>query len=70
MAADGNFKLDAINRSPDLRDPKKHVQPRERFCGLCGASLHGEAAVLLKSGQSVHLDCYLLMRKNPKQSPN
>lgn len=68
MAADGNFKLDAIKPPPEIIDSKKHVHPRQRLCGFCGASLHGKAPVLLKSGQSVHLDCYLLMRKNPKQT--
>jgi len=64
MAADGNFKLDAINSPPNLFDSKKQIHPQERLCGFCGLSLHGKAPVLLKSGQSVHLDCYLLMRKH------
>jgi hypothetical protein len=67
MAADGNFKLDAINRPPDLINSKRHLHPQERLCGFCGLSLHARASVLLKSGQSVHLDCYLLMRKQSRQ---
>jgi len=67
MAADGNFKLDAINPSPHLTDLKKRTHAHERLCGFCGSSLRGGAPVLLKSGQSVHLDCYLQMRKHPRR---
>jgi hypothetical protein len=68
MAADGNFKLDAINPPPHAIDPKKHTHPHERLCQFCGLSLRGGAPVLLKSGQSVHLDCYLQMRKHPRRT--
>jgi hypothetical protein len=71
MAADGNFKLDAIDPPHNPIDSKKRIHPRDRLCGFCGLSLHGGAPVLLKSGQSVHLDCYLLLRKNPRRpAPN
>ena len=68
MAADGNCKLDTINPPPDLMDPKKRIHPQERLCGFCGVSLRGRPPVLLTSGQSVHLDCYLLMRKHPRRT--
>ncbi|HEV2402442.1 MAG TPA: hypothetical protein VGS27_36265 [Candidatus Sulfotelmatobacter sp.] len=35
-----------------------------RSCGFCKLPLAAEPPVLLKSGQSVHLTCYLLLRKN------
>lgn len=71
MAADGNFKLDAIDPQPSLMDPKKRIDPRERLCGFCGLTLRGGAPVLLKSGKSLHLDCYLQMRKHPRRpAPN
>jgi len=63
MSADGNLKLDAIHSPSSPIDPQKRIRPRERLCGFCGVSLHGRVPVLLKSGQSVDLDCYLLMQK-------
>ena len=69
MSADGNFKLDAVHPPLNLLDPNKRIQPRERLCGFCGLSLRGRAPVLLKSGQSVHLDCYLHLRKHPRRVP-
>jgi hypothetical protein len=40
--------------------------PREqRFCALCEAPIAGkQPPVLLTSGRSVHLDCYLALRQH------
>jgi hypothetical protein len=65
MVADGSFKLDRIAQ------PVSRFSSSGRFCGFCGLSLQGKPPVLLKSGESVHLDCYLLRRKRLQgQKPN
>jgi hypothetical protein len=61
MSADGNLKF-ASNSHP----PASHKKRAERTCALCERLLRGQPPpVLLKSGQSVHVDCYFRMQKEP-----
>jgi hypothetical protein len=62
MSADGNLKFTSIAHSPAMT----HKKRAERACALCDRSLRGQPPVLLKSGQSVHVDCYFRMQKHPR----
>ena len=62
MSADGNLKFTS-NSHPPARSHKKRA---ERTCPLCEQPLRGQPPVLLKSGQSVHVDCYFRMQKHPR----
>ena len=61
MSADGNLKLTSISHPPAI----SHKKRVERTCALCELPLRGQPPVLLKSGQSVHVDCYFRMQKRP-----
>jgi hypothetical protein len=61
MSADGNLKLTSISHPPAI----SHKKRAERTCALCELPLRGQPPVLLKSGQSVHVDCYFRMQKRP-----
>ena len=66
MSADGNVK---IALSPSAAVPAKkpsasvNVPQVKRVCGFCQLPLGAQPPVLLKSGRSLHLECYLLIRK-------
>ena len=63
MSADGNLKFTSIPH-PSAMAQKKRA---ERTCALCDQPLRGQPPpVLLKSGQSVHVDCYFRMQKHPR----
>ena len=61
MSADGNLKFASISH-PHATSHKKR---KEHNCALCELPLRGQPPVLLKSGQSVHVDCYFRMQKRP-----
>jgi hypothetical protein len=61
MSADGNLKFTSISHAPAM----SHKKRAERTCALCDRPLRGQTPVLLKSGQSVHVDCYFRMQKHP-----
>jgi hypothetical protein len=64
MSADGNIKLTSLSHAP-AANHKKRV---EGTCAVCELPLRGHPPVLLKSGQSVHVDCYFRMQKKPPKS--
>ena len=53
MSADGNLKATSMPHPPTI-----HHKPAEPKCALCKLSLRGSPPVLLKSGKSVHVECY------------
>ena len=61
MSADGNLKPSSMPQRPTIHH--KRAEPK---CALCDRSLHGTHPVLLKSGQSLHIDCYFKMQKAPR----
>lgn len=63
MSADGNVKFSFAPRSSSV-SVKTTSSRNERICAFCGQPLAGEPPVLLKSGQSVHLECYLHIRQS------
>ncbi|HVN19422.1 MAG TPA: hypothetical protein VMU05_11630 [Dongiaceae bacterium] len=64
MSADGNVKLAPISPLLIPRNAEIHPKSRQRTCALCERPLHGHP-VLLKTGHSLHVECYFLMQKNP-----
>jgi len=62
MSADGNLKPTSMPRAPNIRN-----KPAEPKCALCELSLRGSPPVLLKSGKSVHVECYFRMQRAPKK---
>jgi len=71
MSADGNAKFDSLPHPLAMGEksaPTRRV--RQRVCAHCDRPLNG-LPVLLKSGQSVHVDCYFLLQKKlTKDRPN
>jgi hypothetical protein len=63
MSADGNLKFALTPVSPLLGKKPVAPVPQERTCAVCELPLASQPPVLLKSGRSVHLDCYLRMWK-------
>lgn len=68
MSSDGTLKLAHIPYGARLADAsasgKKQGHHRERICALCKHPIsRRQPPVLLKTGESVHLDCYLQMPK-------
>jgi len=61
MSADGNLKFTSLSHPPVAN----HKKRAERTCAVCDLPLRGHPPVLLKSGQSVHVDCYFRMQKKP-----
>lgn len=59
MSADGSLKFTSNSHPP----AGSHKKRAERSCALCERPLRGQPPVLLKSGQSVHVDCYFRMQK-------
>jgi hypothetical protein len=62
MSADGNLKFESISHPPAISNKKR----AERTCAVCELPLRGQPPVLLKSGQSVHVNCYFRMQKHPR----
>ena len=66
MSADCNVKLTLSPLSTVLaKKPSASITPprAKRVCGFCELPLGEQPPVLLKAGCSVHLECYLLVRK-------
>ena len=71
MSSDGNLKLARIPYGAHVADvssnTRKQGQHREPICTFCDHVISKrQHPVLLKSGESVHLDCYLQMPKRPR----
>jgi len=65
MSADGNLKFGSVSHPPaGYQKPKA-----ERLCPLCHISLRGQPPVLLKTGESVHVECYFRMQKKHSRRP-
>lgn len=64
MSADGNLKPTSMPHPPTL-----HHKRAEHRCALCNLSLRSSPPVLLKSGKSVHVECYFRMQKTPRKRP-
>lgn len=62
MSADGNIKFTSM-RHP----PATHGKRAEQVCAVCHSSLRGHPPVLLKSGKSVHVECYFRMQKHSRK---
>jgi hypothetical protein len=72
MSFDGISRLVHNPHAPNPDDPspskEKQAQHRERICGFCEHLISKrQHSVLLKSGKSVHLHCYL---QAPKRHGN
>jgi hypothetical protein len=70
MSSDGTLKLGHLSHISSKGDTaasaRKQGQNHERICALCEHPISKrQPPVLLKSGESVHLDCYLQMPKRP-----
>jgi hypothetical protein len=63
MSADGNMKFASISHPPAI----SHKKRADLTCALCERPLRGQPPVLLKSGQSVHVDCYFRMQKHQRK---
>jgi len=71
MSSDGKLQLAHIPYGARVADAsastRKQGQHHERLCAFCERSIsRRQPPVLLKSGKSVHLDCYLQMPKRPR----
>ncbi len=71
MSADGNVKFTSFAHHPGLsRSSTPHARTRQRVCAFCELPLKANP-VLLKSGHTVHVDCYYRMQKyRSKDRPN
>ena len=72
MSADGNVKFTLSPLSTVIaKKPSVSVSTPQlrRPCGFCELPIGEQPPVLLKSGRSVHLECYLLMRKRSATKP-
>ena len=72
MSSDGNLKFTHILYGPSATDAsvsaRKQGQHGECICAFCEHPIsRRQHPVLLKSGKSVHLNCYLQM---PKRTHN
>jgi len=70
MSTDGELKFCLIPYSTVLSETSPTlVQPcdrPDRLCGYCHQAIAAsQPPVLVKSGQSLHLECYLAVRKVP-----
>jgi hypothetical protein len=64
MSADGSLKFGSLSHpSAVYQKPKA-----ERLCPLCHLPLRAHPPVLLKTGESVHVECYFRMRKHPRRA--
>ena len=62
MSADGNLKVASISLVPVTSERSK----AERTCPVCKLPLRTHPSVLLKTGQSVHVECYFRMQKRAR----
>ena len=62
MSADGNLKF-ASSSHPPLDCERSKA---ERTCPVCKLPLRAHPSVLLKTGQSVHVECYFRMQKRAR----
>lgn len=71
MSADGNLKFSLASFSANAHGrgtaDGKFGRTQERTCAYCQLPLVGQPPVLLKSGHSVHLECYLQLPKHPNR---
>jgi len=63
MSADGNLKFTFVPQAPST----SHKPKVERTCPLCKLPLRGDPAVLLKTGQSIHVECYFRRQKHSRE---
>jgi len=73
MSSDGILKFAHISHVSNTGEApasaRKQGQHREGLCPFCEHPISKRHhPVLLKSGKSVHLDCYLHMSKRPARS--
>ena len=71
MSSDGNLKLAHIPYGARAADAaasaRKQGQHGEPICVFCEHPIsRRQSPVLLKSGESLHLDCYLQMPRRPR----
>ena len=62
MSADGNLKVASVSLAPVACERSK----AERTCPACNLPLRTHPSVLLKTGQSVHVECYFRMQKSAR----
>jgi hypothetical protein len=62
MSADGSLKFTSISQLPVACERSKV----ERTCPVCKLPLRAYPSVLLKTGQSVHVECYFRMQKHAR----
>jgi hypothetical protein len=71
MSTDGNFKFGSASLPAANSTARTLNHPKDRVCGFCGTSMAAKPAVLLRSGHSVHLECYLQMpKRQSRPRPN
>jgi hypothetical protein len=64
MSADGSLKFRSLSHpSAGYQKPKA-----ERLCPLCHLPLRAHPPVLLKTGESVHVECYFRVQKHPRRA--
>ncbi len=67
MSADGNLKFGSLPHPPLSR---KSQQP-ERKCAVCKLPFRAHPPVLLKTGESMHVECYFRIQKRARgERPN
>jgi len=62
MSADGNLKFASVSQASVARETSR----AERTCPVCKLPLRTHPSVLLKAGQSVHVECYFRMQKRAR----
>ena len=63
MSADGNLKFGSLSHRPSVYQKPK----AERVCPLCHSPFRAHPPVLLKTGESVHVECYFRMQKHSRR---
>lgn len=63
MSADGNLKFGSVSHPQAVYQKQK----AERLCPLCHMPLRGQPPVLLKTGESVHVECYFRKQKHSRR---
>ena len=62
MSADGNLKVASVSLVPVTSEKSE----AERTCPACKLPLRTHPSVLLRTGQSVHVECYFRMQKRAR----
>ncbi|MGC2473103.1 MAG: hypothetical protein WA485_02105 [Candidatus Sulfotelmatobacter sp.] len=67
MSVDRHPKFALVPYSPAGNSANGRIHSvRDQVCGFCELPISApQPPVLLKSGHSVHLECYLTMKKSP-----